>query len=523
MMSSLNRFKPLLLPSIIMAFTGCGGGTTTKEPFPHQDNVFKAVDNWYINPIWSKQALEEGGQAIAGHSTAVWLDQVSDIETIPQGAIPDIPLVEDGASPKGGFGLREHLEEAETQGNALLQLVIYNAPGRDCSSYTTTTELPASEYGMSVYREHYIDRITNILADYPHIPVVAIIEPLSSFDLVFDSFNDPCQNVSNLHDYGNTNAVRYAINELSKLDNVHIYVDIASSQRMAWTPYMEMAALFMHGVISGFESVKPLGEQTAQKIEDMDGSMGVFGDIGGMFDMPPPHPLGGTEAPGYDAIDGFVTNIADYIPLDEPYLGDPQEFFGDNPLSSNYFYDWNPWFDELSYSRDWLSALTDLGVNTSGLGIVIDTSRNGWGQAQLRLQGTDVIVQDPGQVLEYRLDQREYRGNWCNQEGGIGKRPQAQPYDKEWIDAYAWVKEPGLSDGSPKRPSTWLNRKPWKPMCAPDKLSYEAQKFQRLEDLDLETGALPNSPRLGEWFPEGFKVLLKNAWPPLCEGKGDDC
>jgi cellulose 1,4-beta-cellobiosidase len=110
-------------------------------------------------------------------------------------------------------------------------------------------------------------------------------------------------------------------------------------------------------------------------------------------------------------------------------------------------------------------------------------------------------------VDESRIDRRHHRGNWCNQPGGVGERPQANP--APGLDAYVWVKPQGESDGisdpdfepDPNDPA-----KQHDGMCNPN---------ENNEDAGVPTGALPNAPHAGRWFPEAFELYLQNAYPPL--------
>jgi cellulose 1,4-beta-cellobiosidase len=44
-------------------------------------------------------------------------------------------------------------------------------------------------------------------------------------------------------------------------------------------------------------------------------------------------------------------------------------------------------------------------------------------------------------------------------------------------------------------------------MCDPD--------GRNSSNSALGTGAMPNAPHAGRWFPEAFQLLLQNAFPPL--------
>lgn len=92
----------------------------------------------------------------------MWLDRIAAIE---------------GAN--GGMGLRDHLDEALTQkgsGELVVQLVIYNLPGRDCSALASNGELGPTE--IDRYKSEYIDPIAAVLADekYAGLRIVTTVE-----------------------------------------------------------------------------------------------------------------------------------------------------------------------------------------------------------------------------------------------------------------------------------------------------------------------------------------------------------
>jgi cellulose 1,4-beta-cellobiosidase len=82
----------------------------------------------YVNPDWSaKASAEPGGSAIANQPTAVWMDRRVAITGTP-----------------GARGLREHLDTALEQGANLVQVVIYNLPGRSTTRRTRACESSTS-------------------------------------------------------------------------------------------------------------------------------------------------------------------------------------------------------------------------------------------------------------------------------------------------------------------------------------------------------------------------------------------
>ena len=105
--------------------------------------------------------------------------------------------------------------------------------------------------------------------------------------------------------------------------------------------------------------------------------------------------------------------------------------------------------DEASYTADMYSRLVQGGFPSS-IGMLIDTSRNGWGGGQ-RPTAASTSTSVETFVTQSKVDHRPHRGAWCNQNGaGIGERPVATPpgFPSSHIDGFVWVKPPGESDGA---------------------------------------------------------------------------
>jgi cellulose 1,4-beta-cellobiosidase len=165
--------------------------------------------------------------------------------------------------------------------------------------------------------------------------------------------------------------------------------------------------------------------------------------------------------------------------------------------------DWNQYVDEQSFAQAPRDKLVAAGFD-SGLGMLIDTSRNGWG-GSARPTGPGPQTTVDGYVDGSRIDRRIHAGNWCNQSGaGIGERPTAAP--AAGIDAYVWVKPPGESDGN-SAPGPNDEGKGFDRMCDP---SYGGNP----RNGNNPTGSLPNSPLAGHWFSSQFRQLIQNAYPP---------
>lgn len=429
----------------------------------HVDNPFAGATQ-YVNPTWSAAvesaatrasdpALAAKMRAIKNQPTAVWMDRISAI----------------GGNADGN-GLKFHLDNAVAQKKAgtpiVFNLVIYDLPGRDCFALASNGELPATDAGLARYKTEYIDPIAALLADpkYQDIRVAAVIEPDSLPNLITNISEPTCQQSAPYYREG----VKYALDKLHAIPNVYNYIDAAHSGWLGWDSNAGPAAK-------------------------------LFADVAK------------TTQAGFASIDGFVTNTANSTPLEEPFLTDSTKQVGSGQVRSAKYYEWNPDFDEI----DWTAHLHRLLVAEgfpSSLGMVIDTSRNGWG-GPARPTAVSTSTTLDTYVDQSRIDKRNHRGAWCNPLGaGIGERPKATPsgYAASHLDAFVWVKPPGESDGaSSEIPNDQGKR--FDRMCDP---TFNSPKL-----AGALTGATPNAPLAGQWFEEQFVTLVKNAYPVI-EGNG---
>ncbi len=408
----------------------------------------------YVNPDWStKAAAEPGGSRVSNQPTAVWLDSMNAI-TAPSGS---------------GYttSLTAHLDNALSQGANLATFVIYDLPGRDCAALASNGEIPPD--GISTYEHSYIDPIATILsnAKYSSIRIVLIIEPDSLPNLVTNvSGNTATAECTTMSQNGNyVTGVQYALNKFHAIPNVYNYLDAAHSGWLGWSSNFQPAVNLFATVVKG------------------------------------------TTA-GVASTDGFITDTAGYTPVTEPFLPNATAQVGGQPIDSATFYQYNPYLAELPFAQDLRTALVGAGFNSS-LGMLIDTSRDGWGGPN-RPTAVSTSTDLNTYVNQSRIDRRPARGDWCNQSGaGIGARPQANPATN--IAAYVWIKPPGESDGSSSLIPTGPNNpggKGFDQMCDPN---YGGN----VRNNNSPSGALPNAPVSGAWFSAQFQQLMANAYPAL--------
>jgi cellulose 1,4-beta-cellobiosidase len=423
--------------------------TTTAAPAPRVDNPYAGAQV-YVNPEWSaKAAAEPGGSRISNQPTGVWLDRIAAINGV-----------------NGGMGLRAHLDEAVDQAGGqqlVIQVVIYNLPGRDCAALASNGELGPDD--LPRYKSDYIDPIAAIMADpaYANLRIVTVIEIDSLPNLVTNTGGRPtatpeCDVMKANGNY--VKGVGYALAKLGAIENVYNYVDAGHHGWLGWDDNFGASA-----------------DQFAEAAR--------------------------AEGSTVANVHGFITNTANYSALREQYFTVNDTVNGQTVRQSKWV-DWNRYGDELGFAQAFRSRLVQSGFSSS-IGMLIDTSRNGWGgSARPTGAGPQTSVDD--YINGGRLDRRIHVGNWCNQSGaGLGERPSTAP--ASGIDAYVWIKPPGESDGS----SEFIENdegKGFDRMCDP---TYEGNPRNNYN----MSGALPNSPLSGHWFSAQFQELMRNAYPPL--------
>jgi cellulose 1,4-beta-cellobiosidase len=405
----------------------------------------------YNNPQWRANAAASGGSAIAHLPTGVWMDRISSIAG-------------NNSPTTGSMGLVDHLNEALVQDQAngaspfVIQVVIYNLPGRDCAALASNGELGPND--LPRYKAEYIDVIAEIFRRpaYANLRIVTIVEIDSLPNLVTNVTSRPtgtpeCDVMAQNRGY--VDGVGYALATFGAIANVYNYVDAGHHGWLGWDTNFGPSVDIMRTAATA---------------------------------------SGSTVA----NVHGFITNTANTSALQEPYIT------VNNETRPSRWIDFNQFNDELSYAQAFRDRAVQAGF-PSTIGMLIDTSRNGWGGPN-RPTGPSTLADLNARIDASRVDRRIHKGNWCNASGaGLGERPRASP--APGIDAYVWIKPPGESDGS----STFIPNdegKGFDRMCDP---TYGGNP----RNNNNMTGALPNAPLSGHWFPAQFQQLLQNAFPPL--------
>ncbi|MBA3827255.1 MAG: glycoside hydrolase family 6 protein, partial [Ktedonobacterales bacterium] len=304
----------------------------TPLPGTHVDNPYVGAKG-YINPDWAAEvragATATGGTLgakealVANYSTAVWLDSMAAISGT-------------NGYPRSLVG---HLDAAVAQSTGgqpvVIQIVIYDLPGRDCAALASNGEIPNTAAGLSTYEHSYIDPIAAAInqAKYSNLRVVAIIEPDSLPNLVTNLGIAGCATANSNGNY--VQGVQYALNKLHAISNVYSYIDIGHDGWLGWSSNFNPSVTLIANTVKG------------------------------------------TTA-GVNSIDGFISDTANYTPVTEPLMTANQTVGGNPVRSETPFYQWNVYIDEQTYDIDWRNAMISAGF-PSTIGMLIDTSRDGWG------------------------------------------------------------------------------------------------------------------------------------------------
>lgn len=451
----------LILPSLLTFFLAAlssAGVSRAQQPEAHLDNPFVGATFYRnvdyvasINAAANRQggALAQQMRRVANYPTFVWLDTIAAVNGT-------------GSYPRG---LEGHLEQALLQGVNAIGIVVYNLPNRDGSALASNGELLIAQNGLNRYKTEYIDVIYRIINQprFSGLRIVMVIEPDSLPNLITNLGFPKVAEANSTGAY--VQGVQYAIGTLRSLPNTYAYIDVAHAGWLGWSSNLVPFANLLKQV--------------------------------------------GTGIPGGNSkVDGFISNTANYNVFVEPYMTANQMFNGRPVRSLAIWYDWNDHIEERSFAIALRTALTS-GANAypASVGLLLDTSRNGWGGAA-RPTGPSTATVLSTFVRATTLDRRIHKGNWGNQTGaGIGARPVANP--SPFYDAFVWVKPPGESDGSsslipvgPENP----DGKGFDRMCDP---TYHGNSLNG----NQLSGALPNAPVSGRWFESQFVQLVQNAYP----------
>lgn len=336
--------------------------------------------------------------------------------------------------------LQKNMEALKTYGNEnnvtpISTIVLYNLPNRAlrrglfneeiCCSASCYLEYNRNEtitdciQGIVSYK-NYIYQVFNILRQYPTIQKVIIIEPysLSSFLRPSCPYTLP-DNHKNVPSYrvvleGYINSMIIALNKLSELNNVTIYLDGSNSGELADCDPKNSTCSDIHNketevFVNGYKAL--LESYNTKNI-----SLSFYTDNNTLTDITIRlyTYINGISPSALDKIRGFVTNIGGYEPLTDNSL---------DKCSRTSEFSWIQLLD---------STWKRMNNTSYSFGYVSDTSRNGG-------KGRDVAS----------------CGQWCNRVAKAGLPPTVVVNNTvggistngAHVDALVWIRPIGTSDG----------------------------------------------------------------------------
>jgi len=191
------------------------------------------------------------------------------------------------------------LQSASSGSPVMAAIVVYDLPSRDCAASASNGEIPCADAtcaaGIATYKTQYIDPLVAVLANFPDVTIVTIVEPDSLPNLATNLANPKCTIAQNAYITG----VAYAIQQLSTLSNVHIYVDAAHGGWLGWDSGRAAA-------VTVFKQVLTLAGG-ASKIRGFSTNVANYQPLGSLTDATDPCAL----APQYN----FATNEVKYVSL----------------------------------------------------------------------------------------------------------------------------------------------------------------------------------------------------------------
>jgi len=272
-----------------------------------------AGTQYYLNPHYALEidssidanpSLTTELSTIKNFASAFWIDRMSVIDNVST------------------ILTQARMQATQSGQQVMVALVVYDLPDRDCAAAASNGEISCADAtcaaGINTYKTEFIDPIAETLASFTDLTIVTVIEPDSLPNLATNLAVPKCQQAQIAY----TTGVAYAIQKLSALSNVHIYVDAAHGGWLGWAANLNAAVTIFSQVL--------------------------------------------TQAGGSSKIRGFSTNVANYQPLgsmtstDDPCNLESQFNFAIN---------------EVKYVSLLDAAMVAGGI--TGMHYIIDTGRNG--------------------------------------------------------------------------------------------------------------------------------------------------
>lgn len=282
------------------------------NPSTSTGNPFEGTE-YYINPHYTLEvdssialnpSLAAKMNKVKGYASAFWVDRMAVIDNVTT------------------ILTQARMQATASGKKVMAAIVVYDLPDRDCAAAASNGEIPCADAtcaaGINTYKTQYIDPLVNVLKQFPDLEIVAIVEPDSLPNLATNLAVPKCTRANTAY----ITCVAYAVQQLSTMSNVHIYVDGAHGGWLGWD-------------------------------QGRTASVAIFSQVL-------------TLAGGASKIRGFSTNVAGYQPLGSmTSTDDPCRLGGQYNFAIN----------EVKYVSLLDASLNAAGI--TGMHYIIDTGRNG--------------------------------------------------------------------------------------------------------------------------------------------------
>ena len=315
----------------------------------------------------------------------------------------------------------------------VVSFAIYNLPNRDCKALASNGEIccndrpecqsigsfycnvtcqntaTSCENGIEEYKSLYIDQVVKLISQskYENIKKVFLIEPDSLPNCVTNIGKNGC---TKLTCEGYKEGIIYAINKLSTIANSYLYLDLSHGGWLGWEENMNL----MMDILEDF----PL-----QKLRGFSTNTANYNQLGipCQYNLP-------TNSIINDVM-GETAEIREYSDMIAYCLNAPEDKCCEDPC--NLIQQFNVGNNEHNYIQGLNLIIQNRGYKFDTFDknprFITDTSRNGNPNAR---KGTKACAV------------------WCNVDNAaIGHFPSGNTLLPNVIDAYAWLKTPGESDG----------------------------------------------------------------------------
>lgn len=432
-------------------------------------NPFEPISEMYVNPTLSlhiddtlqrttKDSVRQHMEDMKLQPSAYWMDSKNKIFSL--------------ASTEETSTMEGILDDMVSGGTyKAVAFIVYDLPNRDCKALASNGEIccntdeecnqekggycniPCQKAakdcvnGLEDYKANYISPMASLLSRDKYEPIrkVLIIEPDSLPNCVTNVDTNGCTDVT-CDNY--KEGIRFAIHTLSTIPNVYLYLDAAHGGWLGWENTLQDFAL----LLSDLPTEKVRGFVTNTANYQILGKACHFGE----WDR------------YYDVMQFCEKNRND------PCCDDPCGFHRQFNAANN----------ELNYAQLLRHYTSDLQFATEDERpmIVIDTGRNGNRNARLGAESCKA---------------------WCNiNKAHIGQYPTTDT-DLPYVEAYAWLKTPGESDGcidynTQKRCKGAVACTRYDELCGtlPENIGY--------------SNSQPCPPEAGQWFE--YQIMQLNDY-----------